>query len=150
MSNARNTATRPVETSDLPPSSEKKSGLLSLITSLLRKRRGNIEASQAGVIYGDDDFAGSPVRLRLINPPELDYFPYDDEIFQNQDEDAADAIRSIHAEIAELRASVIELMRASKNRQFASSANGDGEGAPMDHGSIEEPSAASFREHIRR
>ena len=152
MFNARNTVTRPGENSDLPRSSKKKSGLLSLITNLLRKRSGNRAASQAGVIYGDDDFAGSPARLRLIDPPELDYFRYDDEIFQNQDEDTADTIRSIRTELAELHASVIELMQSSKNGQsgIASSAYADGERAFSDYGSFEEPHAASLRRHIRR
>jgi hypothetical protein len=151
MSNARNTATT-IENSDLPPSSEKKLGLLSLITNLLRKRRSNMAASQAGVIYGDDDFAGSPARLRLLDPLELDYFPYDDEIFQNHDEDTADTIRSIYTELTELHASVIELMRSSKNGQseIASSADADWEGASTDYGSIEGRHAASLREHIRR
>ncbi|MEI9415566.1 hypothetical protein [Mesorhizobium sp. Cs1321R2N1] len=84
MSNARNTAARPGENSDLPPSSEKKLRLLSLITNLLHKRSGNLAASQTGVIYGDDDFAGSPARLRLLDPLELDYFPHDNEIFQDR------------------------------------------------------------------
>ncbi|TPL90915.1 hypothetical protein FJ941_02380 [Mesorhizobium sp. B2-3-13] len=155
MSNARNTAVRPGENSDLPPSSEKKLRLLSLITNLLRKRSGNIAASQTGVIYGDDDFAGSPARLRLLDPLELDYFPHDNEIFQDQDENTAETIHSIHAELAELHASVAELMQSSSNGQakIASSAyvgRGFSKGASTDYGTIEEPHEASPWEHIRR